>query len=52
MICHYDLINFLFCTDLTQAEVDRFVGAYLIRMHLLCDPLAYSCPSVVKILLR
>jgi hypothetical protein len=26
MICHSDLINFLFCTGQTSAEVDRFVG--------------------------
>jgi hypothetical protein len=26
MICRSDLINYLFCTGLTQAEVDRFVG--------------------------
>jgi hypothetical protein len=26
MICHSDMINSLFCTGLTQAEVDRFVG--------------------------
>jgi hypothetical protein len=26
MICRSDLINSLFCTGLTQAEIDRFVG--------------------------
>jgi hypothetical protein len=26
MICHYDRINSLSCTGLSQAEIDRFVG--------------------------
>jgi hypothetical protein len=25
MICHFDMINSLFCTVLTQAEIDQFV---------------------------
>jgi hypothetical protein len=26
MICHSNLINYLFCTGLTQAKIDHFVG--------------------------
>jgi hypothetical protein len=26
MICHFDLINSLFCIGLTQAEIDQFMG--------------------------
>jgi hypothetical protein len=26
MICHSNMINSLFCTCLTQVEIDRFVG--------------------------